>query len=146
MKILSPAFEANQMIPPKYTCDGENINPPLQIADVPANTKSLILISDDPDAPMGTWVHWTIWNIPPETNEIGENSVPIGAVEGITSFGNKGYGGPCPPSGTHRYFFKLYALDAMLDLSQSAKASDIEKAMKSHILDNSELIGLYKRM
>ena len=146
MKISSPAFEANQMIPPKYTCDGENINPPLQIADVPANTKSLILISDDPDAPMGTWVHWTMWNIPPETNEIGENSVPMGAVEGITSFGNKGYGGPCPPSGTHRYFFKLYALDAMLDLSQSAKASDIEKAMKSHILDNSELIGLYKRM
>ena len=95
---------------------------------------------------MGTWVHWTMWNIPPETNKIGENSAPIGAVEGITSFGSKGYGGPCPPSGTHRYFFKLYALDAMLDLSQSAKASDIEKAMKSHILDNSELIGLYKRM
>ena len=145
MKISSPAFEANQMIPLKYTCDGENINPPLQIADVPANTKSLILISDDPDAPMGTWVHWTMWNIPPETNKIGENSAPIGAVEGITSFGNKGYGGPCPPSGTHRYFFKLYALDAMLDLPQSAKAADIEKAMKGHILDKTELIGLYKR-
>ena len=146
MKILSPAFEANQTIPPKYTCDGENINPPLQIYDVPAGAKSLVLIFDDPDAPMGTWVHWTIWNIPPETKEIGENSAPIGAVEGITSFGSRGYGGPCPPSGTHRYFFKLYALDAMLDLPQSAKASDIKKAMKSHILDNAELIGLYKRM
>src|SRR3989344_3924638 len=114
MKILSPAFEANQMIPPKYTCDGENINPPLQIADVPANTKSLILISDDPDASMGTWVHWTVWNIPPETKEIGENSAPIGAVEGMTSFGDKGYGGPCPPSGPLPIFFNYNVLDAWL--------------------------------
>ena len=89
MKILSPAFGANQTIPLKYTCDGENINPPLQIADVPSATKSLVLISDDPDAPMGTWVHWTIWNIPPETKEIGKNSAPIGVVEGITSFRKK---------------------------------------------------------
>jgi len=145
MKILSPAFEANQTIPPKYTCDGENINPPLQIYDVPAGAKSLVLIFDDPDAPMGTWVHWTIWNIPPETKEIGKNSAPIGVVEGMTSFGKKGYGGPCPPSGTHRYFFKLYALDKALDLPPSAKASDIEKAMTGHILDKTELIGLYQR-
>lgn len=145
MKISSSAFGANQMIPAKYTCDGGNINPPLQISDVPTGTKSLVLISDDPDAPMGTWAHWTVWNIPPETKEIGENSAPIGAVEGVTSFGNKGYGGPCPPSGTHHYFFKLYALDRMLDLPSSAKASDIEKAMTGHILDKTELIGLYKK-
>jgi len=145
MKISSPTFEANQTIPSKYTCDGENINPPFQIFDVPAGAKSLVLISDDPDAPMGTWVHWTIWNIPPETKEIGKNSAPIGVVEGMTSFGKKGYGGPCPPSGTHRYFFKLYALDSILDLPISAKAADIEKAMKGHILDKTELIGLYKR-
>ena len=145
MKISSPTFEANQTIPSKYTCDGENINPPFQIFDVPAGAKSLVLISDDPDAPMGTWAHWTAWNISPEIKEIAENSAPIGAVEGITSFGNKGYGGPCPPSGTHRYFFKLYALDKALDLPPSAKASDIEKAMTGHILDKTELIGLYQR-
>ena len=158
MKISSPAFEANQTIPSKYTCDGENINPPLQIADVPANTKSLVLISDDPDAPMGTWAHWIVWNITPHTKEIQENTIPklapwdpaspatpIPAIEGVTSFGKFGYGGPCPPSGTHRYFFKLYALDSILDLPTSAKAADIEKAMKGHILDKTELIGLYKR-
>src|SRR3990172_9922517 len=130
MKISSPVFEHNQTIPVKYTCDGVDVNPPLIISDIPEGTKSLALISDDPDAPMGTWVHWTAWNISPESKEIAENSAPIGAVEGMTSFGDKGYGGPCPPSGTPRYFFKLYALDAMLDLPQSAKAADIEKAMK----------------
>ena len=145
MKISSPTFEANQMIPSKYTCDGENINPPLQIADVPSAAKSLVLISDDPDAPMGTWVHWTAWNISPETKEIGENSAPIGAVEGITSFGNKGYGGPCPPSGTHRYFFKLYALDAMLDLSAGTTKSQLESEIAKHELARTELIGTYKK-
>lgn len=145
MKIASAAFEHNQAIPAKYTCDGENINPPLRISGIPAGTKSLVLISNDPDAPMGTWVHWTVWNILPETKEIGEDSMPAGGVEGITSFGNKGYGGPCPPSGTHRYFFKLYAVDKMLDLPLSTKASDIEKAMAGHILDKSEIIGLYKK-
>lgn len=145
MKISSPAFEPNQAIPLKYTCDGENVNPPLQIVDVPAGTKSLVLISDDPDAPMGTWVHWTIWNIAPDIKEIAEDSIPFGAVEGITSYGNKGYGGPCPPSGTHRYFFKLYALDTILDLPLDAKAGDIEKMMSGHILDKAEVIGLYKR-
>ena len=145
MTITSSAFKHKSKIPSKYTCDGENINPPLQIADVPSAAKSLVLISDDPDAPMGTWVHWTAWNISPESKEIAENSAPIGAVEVMTSFGDKGYGGPCPPSGTHRYFFKLYALDKALDLPPSAKASDIEKAMTGHILDKTELIGLYQR-
>ena len=145
MKLESSVFENNGNIPSKYTCDGENVNPPLEISEVPENTKSLVLIVDDPDAPMGTWVHWTVWNISPKTTEISENSVPEGAVEGITDFGKPGYGGPCPPSGTHRYFFKLYALDTTLDLGSSAKAKDIEKAMEGHILDKAELVGLYSR-
>lgn len=158
MKISSSTFDSNQTIPSKYTCDGENINPPLQIADIPEDAESLVLIVDDPDAPAGTWTHWTIWNITPHINDISENSipnraswdpnspsVPLPAMEGLTDFGKSGYDGPCPPSGTHRYFFKLYALDTMLDLPPSAKAGDIEKAMKGHILDKAELIGLYKR-
>ena len=147
MKIESPVFQNNELIPPKYTCDGENINPPLKLSLVPENTKSLVLIVDDPDAPMGTWVHWTIWNINPQTVEIPENSFPQGAVEGITDFGSTGYGGPCPPSGTHRYFFKLYALDIpTLDLISSANASDVEKELKNHILGQAQIIGLYRRM
>lgn len=150
MKITSTAFQHNGNMPGKYTCDGENISPPLSINDIPAQAKSLALIVDDPDAPIGTWVHWTVWNIDPNTTEIAENSVPKGiagtsAVEGMTSFGTTGYGGPCPPSGTHRYFFKLYALDTLLDLPASAKAGDIEKATSGHILDKTALIGLYKR-
>lgn len=145
MKITSPSFAHNQNIPPKYTCDGENINPPLQFSDIPVDAKSLVLISDDPDAPIGTWVHWTIWNIDPETTEIAENNVPAGAIEGTTSFGETGYGGPCPPSGVHRYFFKLYALDTELDLPTSAKKEDLEKAIQQHILASAEVIGLYTR-
>lgn len=145
MKITSPSFGHNQNIPPKYTCDGENINPPLQFSDIPAAAKSLVLISDDPDAPMGTWVHWTIWNIDPKITEIVENNVPDGAIEGTTSFGKTGYGGPCPPSGVHRYFFKLYALDEKIDLPTSAKKEDLEKAIQQHILASAEIIGLYTR-
>lgn len=145
MKITSSSFAHNQNIPPKYTCDGENINPPLQFSDIPADAKSLVLISDDPDAPMGTWVHWILWNIDPKTTEISEKSVPAGAIEGTTSFGETGYGGPCPPSGVHRYFFKLYALDTKLDLPISAKKEDLEKAMQQHILASAEMIGLYTR-
>lgn len=145
MQIKSSAFEHNEQIPAKYTCDGENINPPLEFLDVPENAKSLVLIMDDPDAPMGTWVHWTVWNIDPATIEIVENSVPAGAQEGKTSFGKSGYGGPCPPSGTHRYFFKLYALATMLELSSDADKSKLESTMQGHILDRAELIALYKR-
>src|SRR3989344_873103 len=116
MNLSSPAFEHHQPIPAKYTCDGENINPLLQFSDIPDSTKSLVLIMDDPDAPAGLWVHWTIWNIDPGTAEIAENSVPPGSIEGVTSFGKPGYGGPCPPSGTHRYFFKFFALDTKLDI------------------------------
>ena len=145
MKLSSSAFIHNQTIPAKYTCDGENVNPPLTITDVLTDSKSLTLIVDDPDAPAGTWVHWTVWNISPDTKQIAENSVPSNAIQGKTSFGNSGYGGPCPPSGTHRYFFKLYALDTTLSLGQNATKQDLEKAFVGHILDQAELIGLYSR-
>jgi len=145
LKISSPAFENNGYIPSKYTCDGRNINPPLSIEVVPANSKSLALIVDDPDASMGTWVHWVLWNIEPGIKEIKENSEPAGAVQGINDFRKHDYGGPCPPSGTHRYFFKLYALDIILNISTNSTKADFEKAMKGHILQQAEIIGLYKR-
>ena len=145
MKLSSPVFENNGIIPPKFTCDGEGVNPPLEISDVPAGAKSLALIVDDPDAPAGDWVHWTVWNIKPDTKLVDENSVPPEAIEGITDFGKPGYGGPCPPSGTHRYQFKLYALDISLDLDSGAKKADVEKAMEGHILDQTDLVGLYQR-
>lgn len=142
---LKSVFKNNEKIPAKYTCDGENINPPLEISGVPENTKSLVLIVDDPDAPMVTWVHWTMWNIDPKTQKIEENSAPHGAVEGMTSFNKTGYGGPCPPSGVHRYFFKLYAIDTELNLPKSDEKLDIEKEINGRILDQAELIGLYSR-
>lgn len=144
LTITSTAFAPNGAIPAKYTCDGGDMNPPLAIAGVPAGTKSLALIMDDPDAPAGTWVHWVLWNIPPETREIGERSVPAGAVQGLNSWSRSGYGGPCPPSGTHRYFFKVYALDAMLSLKPSSTKADLEKAMAGHILSKGELVGAYR--
>ena len=145
MKITSSAFQNNQSIPAKYSCDGEDVNPPLTFSELPDNTQSLVLIMDAPDAPAGTWVHWTIWNINPTTTEIAENSVPEGAVEGITSSGSAGYGGPCPPSGEHRYIFKLYALDAMLELDASADKAALEQEMQSYILGKADLTGLYRR-
>lgn len=145
MQILSSAFQNNEKIPALYTCDGNGISPPFTFSDVPENAQSLAFISDDPDAPAGTWVHWLLWNIDPKTTEIAENKVPFGAVEGTTSFGNVGYGGPCPPSGTHRYFFKLYALDTRLDLPKSTDKKALEEAMKNHILAKAEIIGLYAR-
>lgn len=144
MKITSTAFEHNTQIPSKYTCDGDNSNPPLTIEGVPETAKSLVLIVDDPDAPVGDWVHWTVWNIPSTTKEIAENSVPQG-IQGTTDFGTISYGGPCPPSGSHRYFFKLYALDSELDLPSTAKKADIEKAIEPHTLDSTHLMGLYQR-
>lgn len=145
MKIESPAFKHNERIDSKYTCDGKNINPELLFPGVPSAAKSLVLIMDDPDAPMGTWVHWTLWNIDSKAIKIDENSVPKNAVEGMTDFKKPGYGGPCPPSGVHRYFFKLYALDTKLSLTPKAKKAEIEKAMEKHILEKAELIGLYVR-
>ena len=145
MKISSAAFENNSPIPLKYTCEGQEINPPLEFMDVPEDTKSLVLIMDDPDAPMKTWIHWTIWNIDAKTTQILQNSCPKGAIEGVTSFGRTGYGGPCPPSGTHRYFFKLFALDKILDLGSNSYARDIESTIEGHIIQKAELIGLYKK-
>lgn len=146
MKISSSAFLNNQEIPKKYTCDGEDVNPPLIIEEIPKNAKSLVLIVDDPDAPVGTWVHWVVFNINPKIKEIKENSVPKEAILGRNDFGKLEYGGPCPPAGTHRYFFKVYALDKVLNLGQGATKMDLEKEMKGHILDWGELVGLYKRL
>lgn len=145
MKLESPAFAGNQSIPKKYTCDGKDINPPLKIEEVPTEAKSLVLIVDDPDAPFGTFTHWLVWNIDPKTTLIEENSVPEGAIQGLNDFGKNSYGGPCPPSGTHHYHFKLYAIDVLLDLPSSSKKSDLERAIKDHILDSAELIGTYQR-
>lgn len=145
MKLTSPAFKNNELIPTKYTCDGQNTNPALLISDIPNNAVSLALIVDDPDTTIGTWTHWTVWNIDPNTIEIKENSIPPSAVQGITSAGTIGYHGPCPPSGTHRYFFKLYALDTKLDPNQIKDKESLLKAMANHILNQTELIGLYGR-
>lgn len=145
MKIASPAFEHNQPIPGKYTCDGENVNPPLSFLEVPENAKSLALIVDDPDASTKTWVHWVVFNIDPTISEVPENTVSKAGTEGFTDFGKTGYGGPCPPSGTHRYFFKLYALDLILNLPQNSNKKAVEEVMQGHILDSAELVGLYER-
>ena len=143
MKLTSPEFSNNDFIPKKFTCEGEDINPALIIAGVPANTKSLALIVDDPDAPMGIWVHWVVYNIP-KISRIDENNIP--GKQGMNDFGRQDYGGPCPPSGTHRYFFKIYALDSELNLKAGLSKKELEKAMQGHILDKAELIGLYKKV
>jgi Raf kinase inhibitor-like YbhB/YbcL family protein len=142
LRITSPVFVDNGFIPTKYTCDGEDINPPLNIEGIPEDAKSLVLIVDDPDAPMGTWDHWIVWNIVP-TREIKENTIP--GTEGFNDFRKHSYGGPCPPSGTHRYFFKIYALNTKLDLNPNSRKKDVERAMEENILAKGEIIGLYKR-
>jgi len=144
-RLTSSVFENNGSIPAKFTCDGWDVNPPLAIRGVPAGTKSLALIVDDPDAPRGMWVHWVVWNIDPKITEIREDSVPGGAVQGMNDFRKRDYGGPCPPSGTHRYFFKLYALDTLLDPGPKAEKADLEKAMQGHIISQTQIIGTYKR-
>lgn len=142
MKILSPEFQNNGLIPKKFTCQGEDVSPALVIQDVPREVKSLALIVDDPDASVGTWVHWVVFDIP-LINRIEEDSVP--GKQGTNDSGEIKYGGPCPPSGTHRYFFKIYALDKILNLSEGITKKELEKAMEGHILGRAELIGLYKK-
>ena len=142
MKLASPEFVDNKFIPSKFTCEGEDINPELIIDDIPRETQSLALIVDDPDAPMGTWIHWVIYGMP-VISEIGENSIP--GKQGINDFGRKDYGGPCPPSGTHRYFFKLYALDKKLGLEEGIDKKALERAMDGHVLARAELVGLYQK-
>ncbi|MBS1914744.1 MAG: YbhB/YbcL family Raf kinase inhibitor-like protein [Bacteroidetes bacterium] len=140
LNVTSTAFNNNEAIPSKYTCDGKNINPPLSIEHIPLASKSLAIIVDDPDAPGGTWVHWVMWNIP-VTHLIKENEAH--GVQGLNDFSKHQYGGPCPPGGTHRYFFKIYALDCVLDIPASSKKENVEQAMSGHILAFGELTGLY---
>jgi Raf kinase inhibitor-like YbhB/YbcL family protein len=142
MKLESPEFENGQYMPDKFSCDGKDMNPALIIENIPKETKSLALIVDDPDAPVGLWVHWVVFDIAP-VSEIKENSIP--GKQGINSAGERNYHGPCPPSGTHRYFFKVYALDTALNFKEGISKAQLENAMQGHILDNAELVGLYKR-
>ena len=143
MKLSSPVLEKNKFIPRKYTCQGGDVNPPLFIEEIPSGTKSLALIVDDPDAPMGTFVHWVVYDIPTTTSRVDEDSVP--GKEGVNSSGREGYVGPCPPSGTHRYFFKVYALDKVLGIYDKVGKKELERAIDGHIIDKAELMGLYKK-
>ncbi len=143
MKLESPAFTQNSVIPDVYTCRGKNNNPPLYIAGIPEMAKSLALIMHDPDAPAGDWVHWTIWNIDPHTTHIVESFLPPEASQGITSFGTIGYRGPCPPNGTHRYVFDLYALDTPLTLNAGADREGLMQAIDGHTLATAQLVGVF---
>ncbi|MHB8103520.1 MAG: YbhB/YbcL family Raf kinase inhibitor-like protein [Methanosarcina sp.] len=142
IKVFSSAFESNGTIPRKYTCNGQNINPPLEFEGIPEEADSLVLIMDDPDAPMKTFTHWIVWNIEPIA-KIEEDSIQ--GVEGITDFRKIGYGGPCPPSGTHRYFFRVYALDRQLELKAGANRKELESEMIGHIIAEGELMGKYSK-
>jgi Raf kinase inhibitor-like YbhB/YbcL family protein len=144
MKITTSAFQQGGNIPSKFSCDGANTSPPLQVSDVPSGAKSLVLVVDDPDAPSGLFTHWTVWNIPSQTSTIAEGSTPKG-VQGTNDFGKSGYGGPCPPSGAHRYYFKIFALDRELDLPSGAKRSQLDAAMKGHVIAQDQLMGRYSR-
>ena len=143
ISITSFSFQAGGDIPAKFTCDGTNVSPALQIGGVPNEAKSLVLIVDDPDAPRGLFTHWIAWNIDPKTTRVAENSAPAGAVQGTNDFGKRNYGGPCPPSGTHRYFFKIFALDTKLDLKASARRAELDAAMRGHVLAQGELMARY---
>jgi len=144
MKITSSAFHEGGDIPPKFTCDASDTSPPLQITGIPSEAKSLVLIADDPDAPGGLFTHWLVWNIPPQTSSIAEGSAPQG-VQGANDFGKSGYRGPCPPPGRHRYSFKIFALDRELELRSGAKRSQVDAAMKGHVIAQGELVGRYAR-
>jgi len=144
MQLTSPAFDQQEAIPARYTCDGEDVSPPLVIGDVPEGTQSLVLIMDDPDAPAGIWDHWIVFNIASETREIAEGQEPEG-VHGAGTSGNTDYHGPCPPDGEHRYFFKLFALDVKLDLPEGSSKAALERAMIGHVLEQVELMRRYKR-
>jgi len=150
IKITSSAFTEGSMIPKRYTCDAEDVSPDLAWTAVPDGTKSLALICDDPDAPMGNWVHWVLFNLPPDINKLHaeippEETLKNGARHGKNDFGKFGYGGPCPPGGTHRYFFKLYALDTVIKLESGITKAQLLTAMERHILDEGQLMGKYKR-
>ncbi|KPK94975.1 MAG: hypothetical protein AMJ88_02560 [Anaerolineae bacterium SM23_ 63] len=148
--LSSTSFTEGDPIPQRYSCDGEDISPPMQWTDPPEDTVSFALIVDDPDAPVGTWVHWVLYNLPADTRSLPEAfpsdaDLPDGGKNGENSWGRLGYGGPCPPGGTHRYFFKLYALDLMLDIAAGATKDQLLQAMEGHILAESDLMGTYTR-
>jgi Raf kinase inhibitor-like YbhB/YbcL family protein len=143
ISITSSSFQAGGDIPAKFTCNGTNVSPELQISSVPNEAKSLVLIVDDPDAPRGLFTHWIVWNIDSKTTRVAENSAPTAGVQGINDFGKRNYGGPCPPSGTHRYFFKIFALDTKLELKPGARRAELDAAMRGHILAQGELMGRY---
>ncbi len=150
-KITSPAFADNAAIPAKYTCEGDDISPPLVWSGVPAGAKSLVLIVDDPDAPdpkapQRTWVHWVLYDVPPTAAGLAEGgALPAGAKSGLNDWKRTGYGGPCPPIGRHRYFFKLYALDATLAAPDAPTKAQVEAAMQGHVLAGAQLIGTYQK-
>jgi Raf kinase inhibitor-like YbhB/YbcL family protein len=148
--LWSNAFKEGEFIPRKYTCDDINVSPPLGWDRIPVKAKSLALICDDPDAPMGTWVHWVIYNIPVNINNLAENIpsdgvLETGALQGTNDFRKTGYGGPCPPGGTHRYYFKIYALNSELELNPGATKGELLHAMEGHILSDGKLMGKYSR-
>lgn len=150
IQLASSAFKEGEPIPRAYTCDGPNVSPALEWSGVPKNARTLAIICDDPDAPAGTWAHWVLYNLPAENIGLVENvpmteSLKAGGSQGKNDFEKIGYGGPCPPSGTHRYFFKLYALDAALDLKAGASKAELLKAMEGHIVGQAQLMGTYKR-
>jgi Raf kinase inhibitor-like YbhB/YbcL family protein len=143
--LTTPAFKDGGQIPSKYGCDGENVSPPLEVGNVPATAKSLVLVFDDIDAPGGSYVHWVVWNIDPATKEIREGTAPEGAVQGTNGFKKAAYGGPCPPTRPHKYVFRVYALDSRLTLEPGAGKAEVEKAMEGRILARGQLTGQYKR-
>jgi Raf kinase inhibitor-like YbhB/YbcL family protein len=151
MQLTSTAFSEGQPIPAKYTCDGQDTSPPLKWNGVPPATKSLALIADDPDAPVGTWVHWVLYDLPASVTELAEDQpksqyLPGGAKQGLSDFKHLGYGGPCPPAGKpHRYYFKLYALDTILELKPGATRKEVERAIEKHTVAQCQLMGTYKR-
>jgi len=145
MKISSPAFQEGGTIPEKFSKNGQNVNPELRIEGAPAEAKSLVLIVDDPDAPVGLFTHWLVWNIDPKTTEIAESSVPRGALQGTNDFPGGGYDGPQPPSGTHRYYFKIFAVDQTLDLKSGAKRREVDAAMRGHVIAQGEWMGRYSK-
>ena len=145
LQLTSPAFANKETIPTRFTCDGKDLSPPLTFGPIPKGTRSLALIVDDPDAPAGTWVHWLVWNIPPQTRQLEESALPPEAKQGLNDWRRNEYGGPCPPTGKHRYLFRLYALDTVLLLPATANRSALDRAMKKHIIGSGTLLGTYQR-
>ena len=145
MQITSRVFQHNEYIPGKYTCDGPDVNPPLTFSDIPVQTKSMVIIVDDPDAPDGLFTHWALYNLSPGTQQLSENAGSGAGTQGRNDFGTIGYGGPCPPTGTHRYFFRLFALNEELHLPEGLPRKELNDALKNHIVEIAELIGLYEK-